>query len=356
MSPSSSRSPLRRPFAVAALALLLLAAAAAVHTAGAAAAYRFAVWGDVRPASTSWPTSQSAGFKHMVASLAHRRRSAQISVGDYINLKPGDGKSTVQAKYAAFKQTAAAILNKRTLYAIGNHEVVDGFGNTTLLESLFRSELGIKGDLDYRWLKIDKGRINVILLDTEMPGYMQHLGYVSETSGSNSPQAKWLVKTLKTIAAAHPKAWVIVADHRPIADPESGDALYNDAAERNGLKALFTKYGVDLVVCGDTHYYRRHVESTGPTYLVQGTGGAPSDAIDVAPIDSYDVAKDAKVFGYTLFRLKDGKLTGRTVEAPPSTWKFGVVDTFSVPNRPAASASAAAFAGTRTTARRLPAR
>ena len=254
-------------------------------------------------------------------------------VGDYINLRPHDSTATVNAKYAAFRRALGTLLRKPTYFTLGNHEVADGYGNTRALESLYRKDLHTGGSVNYSWKALDGGRINLIILDTEMPGYMQHVGYRSENAKNNSPQAKWLVKTLRTIRARSRAAWIIVSDHRPIATPESKDVLGRSSAERNGLKALFVKYGVDLSVAGDTHYYRRHVEPTGPTYLVQGTGGAPSDSLSTVPLTRYDIGKAAHVFGYTIFTFANSRLSGVTYEASPSTWSFRVVDRFVVPNR-----------------------
>ena len=316
-----------------ATALILTTAMRSPASTRRATTYRFVVWGDVRPASTNWPTAQSAGFKHVVARLATQSYAADIMVGDYVNLKPSDGTARVNAKYAGFRTTAARVLRKTTYFTLGNHEVADGYGNTRLLESLFRRDLHVAGTVNYSWRHLDGGRLNLIILDSEMPGYMQHIGYYGETARNNSTQAKWLVRTLRAIRTRSKAAWIIISDHRPIATPESKDALGRSSTERNALKALFVKYGVDLSVAGDTHYYRRHVEPTGPTYLVQGTGGAPSDSIGTVPLTRYDVGKADFVFGYTMFTFANNRLTGVTYEASSSNWRFRIVDRFTVPNR-----------------------
>ena len=66
--------------AVAVLAAALMFAVVAARSGAAprrAATYRFAVWGDVRPASTGWPTAQSLGFRHVVGSLARQSLCGQ---------------------------------------------------------------------------------------------------------------------------------------------------------------------------------------------------------------------------------------------------------------------------------------
>ena len=176
--------------------------------------------------------------------------------------------------------------------------------------------------------------MKLIVLSTCEPSHSGHIGYYGETSSSNSTQGKWLVTTLKAIRTASPSAWIVVATHHPIADPEVGDPLYA-SAERKALMTLFVNYGVDVAACGDTHYYRRHKQTTGPTYIVQGTGGAPSVSVTKAPLDVYDVAKASGVFGYTMFTLDSTGLKGVTYGASPTDWVFKVIDTFTVSNRKA---------------------
>ncbi len=45
-------------------------------------------------------------------------------------------------------------------------------------------------------------------------------------------------------------------------------------SEKMKLVRLFRRYGVDLVLQGDVHYYRRHVRRDGTIYLTQAMGGA----------------------------------------------------------------------------------
>jgi hypothetical protein len=82
------------------------------------------------------------------------------------------------------------------------------------------------------------------------------------------------------------------------------------------LVKLFHRYGVDLVLQGDVHNYRRHVQPDGSVYLTQGMGGARPDpasttssATDVPHLDSRDrgslgsPSDTHQRFGWTLFRM-----------------------------------------------------
>ena len=76
------------------------------------------------------------------------------------------------------------------------------------------------------------------------------------------------------------RQWVVIVVHDPLYDAKVGEPWGTTAraSEKMKLVRLFRRYGVDLVLQGDVHNYRRHVRADGTTYLTQGMGGARSQA------------------------------------------------------------------------------
>jgi Calcineurin-like phosphoesterase len=290
---------------------------------------RFAVWGDTRPSSSSWPTSMPQGFTKLAANLGARTFNFSVAVGDYNDLASSDSASVIAAKYDAFLHAEAPIRKQPVYYVVGNHEIL----SDATARSLYHSKLGAPAR---DWYLVKRGSLNVIVLSAFEPGYGGTIGYAGESSSANSAQARWLVATLRKIAAVNRRAWIVVAVHCPVFDAKTSDPWFSSTGERPRLVALFEKYGVDGVVAGHLHFYRRHVASDGITYLTQGTGGAPSYSVTSTPLDSHDRVAFTGVYGYTMFTLRsDGSLKGVTWEASPSDWVFKVRDRFTLTNRAA---------------------
>jgi hypothetical protein len=110
---------------------------------------------------------------------------------------------------------------------------------------------------------------------------------------TNSAQADWLIGALTTA-----KPWTVVVMHFPMFDSAGGP--YSQAnqtgklfstnmyyyGERDRLLRLFAADGVDLVLQGHLHYYRRHLEkvhnasrtvTSAQTYVTDGLAGGPPD-------------------------------------------------------------------------------
>ncbi len=160
------------------------------------------------------------------------------------------------------------------------------------------------------------------------------IGYHGEGNPRNSAQADFLVNTLRA-NANDPHTYLVVAMHRPIADPKPHESFAVNG-ERVPLEKLFVKYGVDLVLNGHVHAYVRHDMSNGQPYMTIGTGGSPlygpHSTTDTQP--GIDRARLFYQYGFTMFRVRsDGTMTGTTYSLDPSTWSWHVSDRFSVPQQ-----------------------
>ena len=88
-------------------------------------------------------------------------------------------------------------------------------------------------------------------------------------------QMQWLNNVLKN----NPNKWTVVTMHHPVYSP-AGDR--DSPSLRNGLKTLFDKYNVDVILQGHDHTYARGgnnlplgatvIDSTGPVYAVSVSG------------------------------------------------------------------------------------
>jgi Calcineurin-like phosphoesterase len=285
-----------------------------------------AVWGDTRPA-TPFTTAASDAFAHVASDLARRSYSLSLGLGDYAFLAGWDSARRINAKYDAFFAAAKPLLKAPAYYVPGNHEL--------LSDATARQAYNERFHPAPDWYELDRSSLRILLLSTSEPGHEGTLGYYGEGSPDNTPQAVWLVERLKAIAAQDPRAWVIVVLHYPLHDPKPEDP-WASSEERARLDALLGKYGVDLVLQGHVHNYRRHLAPDGITYLTQGTGGAPPKGETYPPRDGYDRAAFGDAYGYTLLSLApDGALSGVTYAATAPNWQFMERDHFALTDRAA---------------------
>jgi hypothetical protein len=227
-------------------------------------------------------------------------------VGDYVNLDASDPVATINAKYDAFF-AAYRRVGIATDYLMGNHEAV----SPDAVAVFNRRVHALPGYYDLK-----HGPFHVIALNTSEPGSSRLLGFYGVGDARNSTQAKWLVRTLRGIADR--RAWIIVALHEPLFDPKPDSAFATSArAERDLLVKLFRAYGVDLVLQGDIHNYRRHRQPDGPDYVTEGMAGAPPHPVSTAVLDPRDVrtlgsSSSSPRYGYvTLTRSSTGAMIGR---------------------------------------------
>ncbi len=159
------------------------------------------------------------------------------------------------------------------------------------------------------------------------------IGYYGVGDPRNSAQADWLANTLRA-HAKDPNTYLVVAMHRPIADPKPHESFATNG-ERVPLEQLFAKYGVDLVLNGHVHAYIRHVMPSGLPYTTIGTGGSPLYSPHSASTTSpgTDAKRIFYQYGFTMFHMTAGKLTATTYSVDPYTWQWRVSDTFTVPQQ-----------------------
>jgi len=288
-----------------ATSLILLPLLLLTGSAAAATPYKLLAWGDCRPSTTSG-TAVSTGLRVIAKAMRAEHADRAIAGGDYVNLDTSDSIATINAKYDAFFATYRTI-GVGTDYLMGNHEAVSDNARA-VYNSRVHAAPG--------YYAVTRGPFHVIALNTDEPGYSEHIGFYGVGDSRNSAQADWLVRTLRTIA--NKRAWIIVALHVPLLDPKLDSAFATTSrSERDALVRLFRNYGVDLVLQGDIHNYRRHHCANGTDYVTEGMGGAPPYAVSAAALDSHDVktvssSPSSPRYGYvTVTRGTTGAITGR---------------------------------------------
>ena len=296
--------------------LILLPLLLVPSTAMAATPYKLLAWGDCRP-WTSSGTAVSTGLRVVAKAMRAERADRAVAGGDYVNLEASDPTATIHAKYDAFFATYRTV-GVRTEYIMGNHE-----GVSADARAVYRSRVRARSS----YYSVTAGPFHVVALNTNEPGYSEHIGFYGVADARNSKQANWLVRTLRAIA--NRRAWIVVALHEPLLDPKPDSAFATTArAERDALVRLFRDYGVDLVLQGDVHNYRRHRQADGTNYVTEGMAGAPPHAVSTASVDSRDVktlgsSGDSPLYGYvTVTRSSAGAVTGRMLWMKSSDgWK-----------------------------------
>lgn len=151
----------------------------------------------------------------------------------------------------------------------GNHEYPRINGKTDLTKhwrpSFTLPENGPKG-LEESAYYVDYQGARIISINSS--AYL----YYDQDSIS---QMLWLDQVLQS----NPHKWAVVTMHHPVFSP-AGDR--DSPALRSGLKTLFDKYNVDVVLQGHDHTYARGgnnlpvgatvIDSTGPVYAVSVSG------------------------------------------------------------------------------------
>jgi hypothetical protein len=196
--------------------------------------------------------------------------------------------------------------------------------------------------------------IYVIQLQSWAPGHDAYIGYYGEGDSRNSPQANWLVATLQSLPR---DAWVVVADHIPVADTAVNTSPEAEA-ESPLLLALFAKYGVDLVLGGHDHDYRRHMGPNGVPYITDGMAGGPPVATNFVPIDPHDLVVFSGLaatpfddhFGYLTIQF-DGATMHVTayegqLDVPPMQASMQAFDSFPVSNQESSVPTVSGFVPT----------
>ena len=186
-------------------------------------------------------------------------------------------------------------------FAPGNHDDLGNTGTASLWDRWVNHPSGAT----MPYFSFDQGDVHFVLLNTWTTSYPGYIGFQNATSGgsrsvtingtttsySNSGQANWLIGAIAT-----DKPWTVVVSHHPLFDSYKGQP-YADSAqktltdankkwfgERDRLLAFFAASGVDVVVQGHVHNYRRHVEkvrsadgavASAMTFVTAGLAGGP---------------------------------------------------------------------------------
>lgn len=315
------------------------------HSKPAAVKFSFAVFGDSHSDSASGNTTPIAFHKIIDSIVAFSPQpSFAIGLGDNIYVQPTDTADIIQRRYDAFKVAVDKLTAKiKPLYLTpGNHEYLGMASALKAYESNF-ADTALYGASAKLYYSFDKGNVHFVSLCTDCDINSRQIGYVSETSPTNSKQAKWLVGDLRK----NTKPFTIIFFHHPMFDLKLADSYGSTKInERDNLNKLFDKYGVDAVLQGDVHYYRRHAEPNGIVYLTQAQGGSNqmgSNADDRYSIpcntDGHDVAcygiDNSSGAGYTII-TSDGSnsLSANSYTVDIDTGTASVLDSFFVNQNP----------------------
>lgn len=296
---------------------------------------QIAIWGDSRPNSLAPGAAQPAAFTAIVSSILQRqpRPSLALAGGDLVNVVWGDTAAGLDQKYESMLAVADRLGRRLPVaFTAGNHEDL----SYPAALAAWRRWLGMPSasDAAQRYYSFVTGDVRVIVLASSGVNGDGTIGYVAPDSAANSAQAKWLVQEFRD----NTSRWTIVLLHHPIFDPKPTDP-WATSPERDALAQLFADYGVDVVVQGHVHNYRRHEQpvpgsALTMTYLTQGGGGAPKYPVSTAPVDAHDVVTYS-AYGYTILNSNGaGALTGTSYEVDPTTGATTVGDSWTVEQIP----------------------
>jgi Calcineurin-like phosphoesterase len=248
--------PRRRPTAgtLTLLTALLIGVMAAValaavrpSQAGAATSFTFAAFGDANSSGSKLPP---APFTKVMDGIKASGVTLAVSTGDFINDLPDSTGSS----FSAYLGQESAHIGVPVLRASGDNDHLNDSGRLSAWDSAF-SGLPTGADSQRRWFGATRGGVHFIFLGTDVAGRLGSIGYSSRTASSNSAQAKWLVKRLK--GEPQPSTIVVVMHEPLVYGKSTGAYTTSHAAEAKALKALFKRYGVDMVIAGHTHVFRR---------------------------------------------------------------------------------------------------
>jgi hypothetical protein len=301
----------------------------------------FLAWGDSRPDTTSPDAPTPLAFRQIVSRALTHRPAVAVASGDLVNVAGGGSTTSVDTKYRHFLAVENRLANRSPVMpSTGNHEGIDDTAGLAGWAKWYA--LPTAADRFGRYYSFTDGDVHFIVLSTSGFLGQGRLGYYSATSPQNSAQARWLVSDLTRSTAR----WTVVVLHHPLFDPKPDDYWATDGkTERDALARLFASNGVDLVLEGHSHFYRRHeqpVSSGGRTYrmayVTEGAGGAPLYPVSSVPLDAYDkVAYSAD--GYVILRSSGtGTLTAVAYKVDAAAGTETVGDSFAVQQIPRGAA------------------
>ena len=315
------------------LAVLLAGAAALVAGRGqaeAATIKTFAVFGDVNGSSSDIPVpvfgAVCAGIKSSGATMA-------VTTGDSL-MDIADSSTTTAVsrwnEYLAVEtpQLASAM---PVWHTPGDNDRVDVVARLAAWNQTFSAYPTVADPLR-RWYSKTTGGVHFVFLCSAYGGHMGSVGYVSETSARNSAEGKWLVRDLRAAVAARSPSRIVVVTHYPLIKgkvdmPFAGAKL----AEAHALERLFAKYGVDLVIAGDTHVYRRSMLAVHKgtrayrvPYIQIPPAASEPRAFGVSPIPPLGAAEAGWAPGSSYRGFVKVKVTSSPAAMTLTVWKVAV--------------------------------
>jgi len=235
--------------------------------------FSFIAGGDSRTNLNDWETAANK--------LATESTDFHLFLGDHVN----SGSSTTD--WSNWYSRGGTFLEKNLIYHTGgNHE----FG------SIYLNQFVMPGNEN--WYSFEFGNALFICLMSE---------------GDYSTQYTWLTNELSTTT----KTWKVVFFHKPFFT--TGSHADDMNSQRNTWWQAFDDYGVDVILCGHTHYYLRSkpinlnisadsaVEEYGSNpgqgrlQIVAGSYGAPLTATG----SGWFIEKNQSVMNYTKFDIND---------------------------------------------------
>ena len=235
----------------------------------------YSVWNDLYQAA--WRRHSDADFAALVGDLTD------------------NGESTWHwdSFFAAMEGSPSPLARAPHVPVLGNHEYYSlAWTDTLPLRYLKTFALPENGSTTFRghYYSFDLGAVHVIVLDT------QFLEFGARGAALNEEQLAWLKRDAATSAAP----WKIVLMHKDIL----AYGEYQTVQEtQHGISDVgrifmdaFDACGIDLVVTGHVHAYRRRqiragrTDAQGTLYLLGGPGG--DEYFDVPP-EPYDLAASA---------------------------------------------------------------
>ena len=265
-----------RKIAGALAAIALIAAAgwqlADPGKAAAAVTGKVAVFGDIN--NSSGGDTPIPVFGYVCTAVKNSGATVALSTGDALNDIADTSTSTALARWSKVMAIESPRLDAfmPVWRTSGDNDRLDASGRLAAWNQRF-SNYPTSPDPSRRWYSKNLAGMHVVFMNTTYGGHMGWMGYVSETSTGNSNQAKWLVSDLKSYTAAHPgRSTIVVVTHYPLVNGKTTKPYAGSKkTEATALQKLFAKYGVDMVVTGDTHVYRRTMVTatkSGVTYRV----------------------------------------------------------------------------------------
>ncbi|MFA5859382.1 MAG: fibronectin type III domain-containing protein [Elusimicrobiota bacterium] len=259
---------------------------------GSNQAIRFAAYGDSR--------NNGAEVKKINNAVKPYDPLFRLHVGDLV----GGGTWQAQWNIDFFPNVEALISECPMLPTLGNHE---------FHASNYYNQFSLPAPKS--WYSLNIGNIHLISLDNDILDFEWDAKWYYDPS---SPQYKWLKADLEKADADPDIQWKFVFFHAP---PFSSKQPYNGSWIRNDWIPLFEKHKVDIVFCGDNHFYERtysliqtaimdrgpnFVKNMGVLYVTVGGEGAPLTTLGTP--DPYH-AFQRKVFHFAIIDVAGSNLT-----------------------------------------------